>query len=339
MNWQSYGVFTPLEIHSSEFKSAYSGLLRIKTNTWRRFYPVLKEARIKAYAVSPAFRELRPYLEGDLGKQWQGSRVDIPAAFFIWAFRDAVQRAGYYNFNQSKNPKTIKQTFEFYERMGNELKAACNSGRLECASLLSPFVPPWHNKFTELLIPTFYDTLKRLVTFDEFDFRKINQFSVGNHRTFELFKTVTNENIEANRESLRFLRPDFYKKNSEKKKRSIRNIWNNFYRHFIPVFFTLFVFLIPARGIYELIKRKVRPVTVLGLSALAAILSNTIIVTLVQITSYTEIARAMYPAYPMLIIFVIAGFMMLSELVSSWRRKKENPSPNVSGAVGKINSD
>lgn len=326
LNWQSYGVFTPLEIHSSEFESAYSGLLRIKTNSWRRFYPVVKEARMKAYAVSPAFQELRPYLEGNLGKQWQGHRVDIPAAFFIWAFRDAVQRAGYYNFSQSKNPKTIKQTFEFYERMGSELKEACNSGRLECASLLSPFVPPWHKEFTRLLIPTFYDNLKRLVTFDKFDYKKEGQFSVGQFRTFQLFETVTNEKIEVNRESLRFLRPDFYKKNSKKRKETIRHIWNNFYRHFVPWFFVLFIFLIPARGIYELIKRKVRPVTVLGLSALAAIISNTTIVTLVQITSYSEIGRAMQPGYPVLIIFIIAGFMLLSELVGGWRRKKDTTS-------------
>lgn len=322
LNWQSYGVFTPLEIHSSEFESAYSGLLRIRANSWRRFYPVVREARRKAYAVSPAFSELRPYLEGEVGKKWQGGRADIPAAFFIWAFRDAVQRAGYYNFSQSKNPKTIKQTFEFYERMGNELKQACDSGKLECANLLSPFVPIWHKEFSRLLMPTLYENFKRLVSFDKLDYKKERQFSVGWHLTFQLYETVTNEKIEADRESIRLKRPDFYKEMTKKKKKIIRNLWNNFYRHLVPWFFMVFLILIPVRAVYELIRRKVQPATVLGLAALAAILSNTVIVTLVQITSYSEISRAMNPAYPVVIAFIIAGFMVLSGLVAGLAKKK-----------------
>jgi hypothetical protein len=323
LNWQNYGVFTPLEIHSSEFESAYSGLLRIRANSWKRFYPVVREARRKAYAVSPTFSELRPYLEGEVGNKWKGNRDDIPAAFFIWTFRDAVQRAGYYNFSRSKNPKTIKQTFEFYERMGNELKQACDSGRLECAKLLSPFVPIWHKEFSRLLMPTFYDNLKRLVSFDKLDYKKFRQYSVGGHKTFQLYETVTNEKIEADTERVRLVRPEFYKEKAKKKKKTIRNLWNNFYRQLVPWFFIAFLILIPVRGVYELIRRKVQPATVLGLAVLAAILSNTMIVTLVQITSYSEISRAMMPGYPVVIIFIVAGFMQLTGLLRSWRRKED----------------
>ena len=82
MNWHKYGVFTSLEIHSSEFESAYSGLLRIKTKKFIRYYPVLKEARDKAYEVSPAFAELKPFLEGKSGRQWQGSEAGYTGSFF-----------------------------------------------------------------------------------------------------------------------------------------------------------------------------------------------------------------------------------------------------------------
>lgn len=326
LNWRSYGIFTPLEIKSSEFESAYSGLLKIKADSWKRIYPVVKEARMKAYAVSPAFKELEPYLESKYGREWQGGRYDIPAAFFIWAFRDAVQRAGYYNYSESENPKTIKQTLEFYERMGSELKAACDSGKLECESLLSPFVPPWKKEYTKLLLPTFYDNLKRLVTFDQFEFRLDSHISVGNYKHFELFKTVTNESIEVDRRSIRSKRPDFYLKVSEIKLKTIRNIWKNFYQNFVPWFFILFIILIPLKAIYELFKRDIRPVTVLGLAALAAVLSNTAIVTLVKITSYNEIARAMHAGYPVLIIFIISGFITLAQLIRGQRKRKEEAS-------------
>jgi hypothetical protein len=87
--------------------------------------------------------------------------------------------------------------------------------------------------------------------------------------------------------------------------------------------FILFLILIPVRGVYELITRRYHPATVLGLSALAAVLSNTAILTLVRITSYPEIDRAMSPGYPVLIIFIICGFMLLSEMVSSRLKKNE----------------
>ena len=322
MNWHNYGVFTPLEIHSSEFESAYSGLLRIKTDKYLRYYPVLKEARVKAYEVSPAFAELKPYLEGKSGKGWQGARPDIPAAYFIWAFRDAVQKAGYYNFEYSDNPKNIKQTFEFYKRMGSELNDACDTGKLECTRLVSSFIPQWRKEFTDLLFPTYLKTLKMLVTFDGFDYKRRDMYSTGSNRTFQLFGTVTNEILMPDRNSVVQMRPEFYKEYTSVKKRITRNIWKNFYVSTIPWLFVFFVIFMLVRGAYELVKGNYHPVTVLGLSALAAVLSNTAILTLVSITSYSEINRAMNPGYPVLIIFIICGFVLLSGLVVGRMFKK-----------------
>jgi hypothetical protein len=315
INWNKYGVFTPLEIHSSEFESAYSGLLRIKSEKFIRYYPVLKEAREKAYDVSPAFAELKPFIEGKSGKQWQGRRPDIPAAFFIWAFRDAVQQAGYYNRHKPDTVDNIKHTFEFYQRMGDELSDACESGKLECVNLISPFMPQWNKKHTELLVPTYSEILKTLVSFDGFDSKRDELYSTGTYRNFELFGSVTGERLVPDQSRLVILRPDFYKRTSTVKKTIIHYIWKIFYANIAPLLFILFLILIPVRGVYELIIRRYHPATVLGLSALAAVLSNTVILTLVRITSFPEIDRAMSPVYPVLIIFIITGFMLLSELV------------------------
>jgi hypothetical protein len=322
MNWNKYGVFTVLEINSSEFKSAYSGLLRIKTEKFIRYYPVLKEAREKAYEVSPAFAELKPFIEGKSGKQWQGRRPDIPAAFFIWVFRDAVQQAGYYNRYKPDTADNIKHTFEFYQRMGNEISDACDTGKLECTTLLSPFMPQWHKEYTDLLFPTYYEVLKLLVSFEAFDYKRDNLYSVGDNRTFQLFETVTNEIIAPDRASIVNLRPEFYKTTNAAKKKVIRNIWRNFYANPLQWLFILFLFLIPIRAIYELITRKYHFATVLGLSALAALLSNTMILSLVRITSYHSIARAMSPGYAVLIIFVICGFITLQHLVAGRLKKR-----------------
>ena len=62
--------------------------------------------------------------------------------------------------NIPDTPENIKQTFNFYQRMGNEINDACENGKLECAELISPFIPQWHSKHTALLLPTYYETTK-----------------------------------------------------------------------------------------------------------------------------------------------------------------------------------
>lgn len=325
MNWHKYGVFTTLEIHSSEFESAYSGLLRIKTDKWLRYYPVLKEAREKAYAVSPAFAELKPFIEGKSGKKWQGRRPDIPAAFFIWVFRDAVQQAGYYNNYETGDRSSVIRTFEFYQRMGNELQQACTDGRLECASLISPFIPQWNYEYTKLIIPTYFEILKTLVSFDDFKYDRKDLYSNGTFRSLALFSTVTNEILQPDRGRLVEVRPEFYNRTVAVKKVVVKSIWKIFYVYFVPVFFLVFLFLVLARSVYEIVTRKYHSATVLGLTALAAIFSNTVILTLVRITSFNGIDRAMSPAYPVLIIFIVSGFILSSKLISD--RVKRNSSP------------
>jgi hypothetical protein len=82
-----------------------------------------------AYAVSPAAAELRPYF--DATGNWKHISCsqlslcdDVSAGWFVWAFREAVQGAGY-----DKSGSTAR---EFYLRFSREIDAACDAGRLKC---------------------------------------------------------------------------------------------------------------------------------------------------------------------------------------------------------------
>ena len=141
LNGIYYGWYTAGENLSPEFVSAYASLARIDTQTPRDLrFPVPRAARLIAYGVSPAARELEPTLEGPLGISWgrYGCQTvqpcDIGPGFFIWALRDSVAIAGHYSSGANAR--------EFYLRMGSEIDAACEARRVLCLPKEHSLAPP-----------------------------------------------------------------------------------------------------------------------------------------------------------------------------------------------------
>ena len=65
INYTVYGVFRNNDFRSSDFLAGYGALTRIRHDHWQRYVPFPKDARERAYAMSAAARELKPYFEGD----------------------------------------------------------------------------------------------------------------------------------------------------------------------------------------------------------------------------------------------------------------------------------
>lgn len=147
INYWRYGLFTTGEFHLASFKRAYGALSRIEHDEWRRYVVFPKDARARAYAVSPAARELEPFFERQGGEGWRKMGCEsmkltrcpeIPAAWFVWAFREAVAAAGHY--------RSGDEVLAYYERLAAEIDAACDDGRIPCLPARATFAPPfrWH---------------------------------------------------------------------------------------------------------------------------------------------------------------------------------------------------
>ena len=83
--------------HNAQF--LYRLLQRIDHASPRRFVLVPREVRRRAYAVSPALRELRAHLEAQgWGRVVSCSVVrvcdDYAGAWFMWTMREAAAKAG-----------------------------------------------------------------------------------------------------------------------------------------------------------------------------------------------------------------------------------------------------
>ena len=129
LNYIAYGRFVRNDYMSRDFQGAFGALARVAHERFDYFNPVPEEVRMKIYQMSPAFNELRPFLdEGPLegwkehGKiQFGWSQHDF-YSWFMWALRDAVACAGYY-----ENPQKAK---EYYIRLAKEINDAIDRGLL-----------------------------------------------------------------------------------------------------------------------------------------------------------------------------------------------------------------
>jgi hypothetical protein len=159
LNQAYYGVFRLNDLRAgTPFARAYGALARVEHEHWRRYVVFPAEARRKVYAVSPAARELSPFFEGEDGRFWVTVSRAYPApwgcaeaslacndeilsAWFVWALREAVRRAGYYH--------DARATDHFYKRLAKEINLACDQGRLACHPKRDGVTPVWRAHYLQ----------------------------------------------------------------------------------------------------------------------------------------------------------------------------------------------
>jgi hypothetical protein len=164
INGQKYGAYTTIEADIPAYKAAYGALLRVKPPIQMELIPVSKATRELIYSVSPSFKELRPYLEGEVGDAYrnlsanEGSQVEISGAFFNWALNESVARAGYYS--QGSYPH------EYYRKLAAEINQACNTGELDCYPKRSSLAAPWQPEYLKPTLSNFFYLAKETLILD-----------------------------------------------------------------------------------------------------------------------------------------------------------------------------
>lgn len=313
INQAHYGVPAVIEIVTPEFESAYGGLLRIITDEDRRFIPVARKARMQAYQVSPAFGEIKEHLDGPIGARWQSlsGDTDIPAAFFIWAFRDAVAAAGYH--------QSGSKALDFYRRMGEELETACEAGKLQCRTFSSSLVPPWRPEFNALVLPTIFSVLGKTVTYDGFNGMADHFRNVGPKDIMKLFAEVTGEKLLSSKRGGEDVYPYYFTHLNREKMRILEQI-GHFFQLITPPL-TVAALLLFSANLWRAWRRRHLPLlTVFSLAAATGVMGITAVMTLLVITSYSEIARVMHVSFPLLLLF-ISGVML--DTVTGWKNTAE----------------
>jgi hypothetical protein len=199
-----YGNFAPIEIKTEPFRSAYGALLRVKQKPFRPAVPVSKETREAIYGVSEAFRELKPFLEGDIGKRfipdlysvkqnYEKGLVNARDAYGIKRLlgqdKSGIWR-GIWDRSGPDNGDILGISFlwvfrdavaaaghygdwatarKFYIRLAAQVNMACEEGRLDCLSERSSLLPSWRRDYIHPLVKTFFYGCYAVVAFSGFD--------------------------------------------------------------------------------------------------------------------------------------------------------------------------
>ncbi len=295
MNESYYGVAVANELKADEFTSALGGLMRIKHEKQEKQEeqeePVIvsKDAQAKAFIASPSFAELEPYLAG-------GSKYLV--SYYIWSLRAAVRRAGYYN-----NPGNATREFDFYRRVGEEIKTACDSGKLDCHDRKASLRPVWHARYNSQALPVFWELLKTALTGSLFISSSAGKGSKADLDTLFTYDVLTGENTL--RKSIYFedKLPPYYRKMVVKKE-TLMALAGKVYQYLLPVVFVI-ALGVHAGGIGKMaMRRMLDPKVVFGLVLLGSIFTVLCLLTYVKITIWPVI-RPMHTLSPIILLYVV----------------------------------
>lgn len=321
MNWAKYGVFRNNDLRAGPFAEAYGALARIQANHWQRYVVFPTDARQLAYSVSPAARELAPYLDGPQGEQWTKSShgypdpwgcvgrpetcsTEILSGWFVWALRGAVASAGHY--------RSATEVDAYYVRLAREINQACDQVRIPCAARRDSLAPAWRDHY-------FGDTLSasRLVLQTLISLNKGHvgvPSSVMTDKQEREFVMTINQNLSGKQGSGWIF--------NELRNSLTRNIAQIYATFSLPLFYCavgvhIVLLLIPAR-----VKSSLLPSSAMVFltALLAAIASRVVLLGFLEATSipsnnllYLLPVAPLYLAY--LVMSLSLGFLLASSLV------------------------
>lgn len=128
VNQKHYGLFVVNDRSGSSEAEFISRLMEMDEKSENPNVWVSQKAMKKAVEVSPALQEIQPQIEEMFQSGW-ASGGEIVGDIVVWAFRDAMEAAGYYQGN-------APETDAFYKRATAELDQAYEDGRLHKDGLL-----------------------------------------------------------------------------------------------------------------------------------------------------------------------------------------------------------
>ncbi|MEO7597651.1 MAG: hypothetical protein ABIV50_01880 [Opitutus sp.] len=194
VNHQYYHSWVSVDVKDGGFPQAYGALTRITPELAIRGVPVTRETRLRAYEVSPAFSELRSALEGDVGIGWAkygwteveahpAAGKEIRGGWFQWALRQAASDAGHY--------ADAQETSRYWQRVADEINAACDQGRLQGGRQHSGFAPRLDASMLSPIAHSFLGAADIVVRFS--DFKSQSYLSTGDPSEIARLSRVLHE--------------------------------------------------------------------------------------------------------------------------------------------------
>ena len=145
LNYKSYGVYSPSLRQNSTFRDFYAILCSLQPDQRRKYVPIITNTREAAYAISPHFAQLRPFLEGPaldhmarnqshlFLNMWDKEGREFFVSDFEFALTDAIILSGCY---------TGHTLLRFCRLATKEINKAIRKGMIEHGRRGFSILPP-----------------------------------------------------------------------------------------------------------------------------------------------------------------------------------------------------
>lgn len=311
LNYRHYGWFGTVEFRADDFRDAYGALTRVETGARYPYIAVSRETREAIYAVSPAFAELQPHLEGDIGTRWADSEKfareerQIGSGWFMWALRDAVAAAGH--------ATSAREALAYYRRLADEVNRAGDDGRLRAGQRRSGFFPLWHPAYTQALRNSGPSYLHTALSWP--DLEPTPPFSIGTDDEVRIFRDITHERISPSLRATNIALPD-QQRLDQRKLGLLRALG----RSTVPPLFAFIIFahLVAVIRCGELLwRREFSPIWFAAVGVWSGAAGELAVNLLVHTTSFLNFYPAAFaPAYPLMLLFALLATL---DAAGAWR--------------------
>ncbi len=319
LNLNYYGWFGTVEFKAKDFKDAYGAMLRVESPVEVPYTPVTAETRALIYPVSPAFAELKTFIEGPRGRQaadgngWLTHRVgrdmEIAGGWFMWIFRDAVQENGHC--------ASAAMALAYYRRLADEINAACDRGLLPAGPKRSGMFPKWYKGETSAFLTALGRFGVFFISFQKFDPQPLP--SEGETGLLYLFHDMTNERLMPSPDATDYVWARSFHGDADKVA-ILRGVGGLMGRVLYGLAI-LALLLVPVRVIQGLVEGTWTPVFPLALAVLAACACTVGVNALVEVSSFPNTSvGALAQGYPLLILFIGLMGIEVAQAVAARRR-------------------
>ena len=342
LNKLHYGIFTTVEFKEPAFVSAYGALTRVKHTNWSPYVLVPRETRDRIYEASPSFSELRPFLEGDIGRQWStplnkrviNEQMEKDPFFAekikeylrkneddlivkLWVSEkarvfDGTQIPGGWFMWALRDAVAAAGHYssgtaaaDYYGRLAHEINIACNEGRLECYGKHATMMAPWHSEYNSYLKNSLIKGIRLLADFEEPDL--LTQPGVISEESLTAFKRLTRERLSPAHVEIKG-----WAFGKDALRARMLEFIGRGYRFFAPFFSIAGISAFLIETIMVLMRRKA--VSTQWIICAGLLISNLTLITilsLIHTTAFPAIPSYLGPSYPLHLLFTAMAFMAL----------------------------
>lgn len=309
LNWRHYGWWGVVEMREPGFRAAYGALLRCGVDSRHPMIPLMRAERERLHEVSPAFGELRPMFDGEIGEFWAHVSAsdtgfaaqdrEHSAVTLMWGLRAAAAAAGHH--------ASARQAAAFYRRMAEEIDAAADAGWVPAAARPHrSLAPRWRRVWVSAVPARWVEAVWYLVRFDGWTARSAESW--GTWESIERFKRMTHERVGAAPGPDGQMRPAPPVPARELRLQTLEHI-RSVYRAVLPIAGTVGVVFGAKALLMAVRRRRVGAALSVALAAATGVAALTLIVSLIDVTAFPAVTLSyLSPAYPLaLLVPVLAA--------------------------------